>query len=100
MTQNTLDVAEKIQEQIGGRAFAMMGATNLMGDEKSLTFKISGSKNVSHVRVTLDALTDTYRIEFLKIRGVKVSTFHNSYGLQVSQLNEAISNHTGLALSL
>jgi uncharacterized protein YxjI len=97
---NTLEVANEIQRQIGNRAFVMMGAINLMGDEKSLTFKIAGCKTISHIRVTLDALTDTYRIEFIKCRGVKVTPVHTAYHLQCSQLNGAIEEHTGLALSL
>lgn len=67
----SLAVAETIKFQIGSAALCMLGAKNLLADEKSLTFKIQGSpKGVTHIRVTLTPM-DTYTLEFLRCVGTR-----------------------------
>lgn len=66
-----LEVPNIIRQQIGNRAFVMMGAKNLCGDETSLTFDVRGSKLANHVKVTLDP-SDTYTVKVMKIRGNKL----------------------------
>ena len=109
MSNNTatdLTVANIIKDQIGPKAFFMMGAANLLGDESSLTFKVGRNpRSVSHVRVTLDA-DDTYTVEFLRC-----TTSHKTYQttrkvlqsdslVYAEDLHRVIHSGTGLFLSL
>jgi hypothetical protein len=111
MTNNTntasdLTVSRTIAEQIGNRAFFMMGAKDLMGDETSLTFRIGrNSRSVSHIKITLDC-DDTYTVEFLRVR-----TSHKTYQttrtivssepmVYAEDLHRIIESGTGLYLSL
>ena len=101
-----MTVSKTIAAQIGGRALFMLGAKNLMGDEKSLTFKVGrGAKNtkgtITHIRITLDFATDTYNMEFLWVRGTSPVKTRASYeGLYADMMHETISEETGMALSL
>ena len=99
MTTN--QVAQTIAQQIGNRAFFMMGAKNLMADGNTLTFKVgSNAKKVTHVRVTLEPF-DTYRMEFLNIRGFNApKTLSEVDGVYFDGLHQVIESNTGLALSL
>ena len=94
-----LTIANTIAEQIGNRAFFMMGTRSKVGGPNYLSFDVRGSKAVSHVRVTLNAM-DTYDVEFLKIRGTNIKTVSKSEDIYAESLHEIISVHTGLALSL
>jgi hypothetical protein len=66
----TSQAAQTILTQLGGNKFlAMTGASNLLGGENVLSFKIGRNPaKVSHVRITLTAMDD-YQVEFLNIRG-------------------------------
>lgn len=97
--ENTLQVANTIKDQIGSRALFMMGAQNLTGSHNALSFKIRGSKLATHIRVTLDA-SDTYTVEFLKIRGTNIQKPATVCGVYAESLKLTIETHTGLALSL
>ena len=105
------NVANIIAEQIGSRAFVMMGAKNLMGGESHLQFKIgANSKKVTHITVTLtDA--DLYTVRFDKVTKIGfnaktgavtggVKTLAEVERVEVSQLREIITANTGLYLSL
>ena len=100
---NVLEKLKTIASQIGNRAFAMMGASNLMTSGSGLSFKVGRNpKGVTHVKVTLDP-SDTYTVEFLRcslraknIRKV-LGTFDDVYA---EDLRELIESETGLALSL
>lgn len=93
-----MTVPNTIRQQIGNRAFFMMGAKNLCGDATSLQFKICGSK-VTHIRVTLDP-SDTYTVAFIRVRGRKVTELASEEGVYADSLNRVIASNTGLALSL
>ncbi len=98
----SLQVAQTILEQLGGRRFlAMVGAKNIAGDESSVQFSIgNGAKNkINKVRVKLED-SDTYTVEFWSIRGAKfdlVSTFSDVY---CDQLQEIFTAETGFYCTL
>jgi hypothetical protein len=100
MAHKTIDlrVAETISDQIGRRAFLMLGTTQKVADEKSLLFNVRSSKAVNKVRVTLD-LSDTYTVEFFKIGRAPrfdVKVVAEVEGVYFDQLHEIIERHTGL----
>lgn len=97
--QTDMTVANEIRNQLGHAAFVMMGARNLVGDEKSLQFKIQGSRKATHVRITLDP-TDTYTVEFMKVRGYDVKTVASLSMVYADGLRKVIETNTGLYLSL
>lgn len=105
----TNPVAETIAQQIGGRAFTMLGARELIGDTNSLTFRIGrNAQGVSHVRVQLDP-SDTYTVQFLKVsrptrrRGVghiERKVLSEVSDVYVEDLRKIIESKTGLYTNL
>lgn len=99
----TNEIAATIRDQIGGRAFAMMGASNLVAGERSLTWKLGrNAAKATHVRVTLEP-TDLYRVEILKVSAraaTPVATIRDASGIYADQLRGVIEKATGLYLSL
>lgn len=98
-----MQVAQTILEQLGGNKFvAMTGAKNLVGGEGSLQMKLGSgaTNNATHLTVTLDAVTDTYIVQFSKVRGVKVERMPAIYGVHADQLREIFTDQTGLRTSL
>ncbi len=99
-----MTVANTIAQQIGGRAFMMMGAKNKLGDHDSLSFKIGrNAKKVTHITVTLRG-DDTYSVDFLRCRRERgVMTTREiacDEGVYNDQLRAVIEAGTGLYLSL
>jgi hypothetical protein len=103
---NDLSVATTIAEQLGGtsRLKAMIGATNFLGDDKSLSFRFSATaKNLAnHVAITLDP-SDTYTVEFARIGRApefKVNKCGTASMIYADNLRLHIETATGLRLSL
>jgi hypothetical protein len=94
-----LQVANIINDQIGGRAFFMMGTQHKLGGPNDLTFNIRGSVAFNKVKVTLTP-DDTYTVEFYKTRKFNVIRYKKVEGVYVDQLKSTISESTGLALSM
>ena len=106
-----LAVANEIRNQIGHKAFVMMGASNYVGSSEdqekkgALHFKLGkGIKNhkgktVTHVVVTL-CHNDTYTVETYFIRGLTCKPLDLSEGVYVDRLRDTISSLTGCYLSL
>lgn len=96
-----LTVSKTILAQLGSNRFvAMTGAKNFLGDANSLSFKVgSNAQGVTHVRVVLDA-SDTYTMEFLRIRGTSRKELAKREGICHDQLNQVFERHTGLATRL
>lgn len=105
-----------IRDQIGHKALYMLGAYNLVRDdkEKSLAFRIRGSKKVNYVKVTL-APDDTYTMEFGRIRKPDYRLNFTSAEdymkklykvvdtvdrIDAEELNRTIEQHTGLYTKL
>ena len=107
--QTDMTIANIIAQQIGGRAFFMLGTNQKIGDERSLAFNVRGAREtgVNKIRVTLE-LDDTYTVEFWKVplgaRAIVADKrpvlLHSSPGVYADGLHECIEFHTGLALSL
>jgi hypothetical protein len=94
-----MTVATEIRDQLGARALAMMGATNVLGDERALQFKIGGCKKITNIRIEL-ADDDTYTVEFWKIRGFDMTKIHTAEMVYADGLRQVIEGQTGLYLSL
>jgi len=94
-----LTIATEIRNQIGHKALYMMGAKHIAGDEKSLRFKIRGSKRVNYIKVTLNSM-DTYDIEFGKIWGRGYKVIAEKHLVYNDMLHAIIETETGLCFSL
>lgn len=99
-TNEKLAVANEIARQIDGAAFFMMGTTEKFGDETSLSFNVRGSRIASKIKVTLDPATDTYEIDFYKIRKYEIVSHQSVERIYGDALCRVIERYTGLALSL
>ena len=100
-----MQVAETIREQIGPLAFRLIGASTLVGDANSLTFKVGkNAKGVTHVKVTLDP-SDTYIVSARKVRINRTTYAVDSRevgkvsGVYFDGLRGAIESVTGLYTS-
>lgn len=95
----SIEVAKTILEQFGGRRFvAMTGAKNFTGSPNSLQFALPSyfAKNgINRVRVTL-LPSDTYRVEFFKIRATKVTPISSFDGIYADGLSSVFTTETGL----
>lgn len=98
-----LEVANIILEQRGSQRFALVtAAKNLVASPDgcgALTFQINGRDGVNRVRVTLTA-ADDYTMEFMKVRGCKVTIAHKTEGVYCDKLRSVFEAHTGLYASL
>ena len=96
---------EEMKRQIGPRAFYMLGASNLGGSQTVdgdpvLSFRVGrNDKGVTHVRVIL-APDDTYRVESLAVRGMKVRVVAEIGDVYCDQLHAVLESHTGMRTSL
>jgi hypothetical protein len=86
------EVANTILKQLGGGTFCVMvGAKFITALPNGISLKIM--RNVSkatHIRITLDT-NDLYHVEFIKCRGVSISTvkeFENVYFDQLVSIFE------------
>ena len=94
---SNLAIANEIRNQLGGMAFVMMGAKNLVGGNDFLQFKIgSNEKNVRTIRIRLDP-SDTYTVQFFNNRGNVLTECSDVY---CDSLHNIIEEKTGLYLSL
>lgn len=100
-TQSDLTVAMTILEQLGGNRFrAMTGARKFGGTANSLDFKLGrNGKNITDVRITLMP-SDTYRMEFLKVRAGKVKIASTVEDVYNDSLRAVFTAETGLYTSM
>lgn len=96
---SNLTVAKTIQQQIGHKAFCMMGTKHLLGSENSLSFDVKGSRFCSHILIRLDP-SDTYTIEFVNCRNHERHVVKSVDMVYWEDLHHIISSNTGLCLSL
>lgn len=97
MTNTT--TATEILNQIGNKALMMLGALNYGATDNSLSFKIRGSKTVSHINIELNSM-DLYDVTFIKIRGTNFKEVEKCEGIYSDMLHNAIERVTGLYTSL
>jgi hypothetical protein len=94
-------VAKTILDQLGNNKFlAMTGAKNLVGSDKSLSFRYPTSVNkhgakTNAVYITLDP-SNTYSITSMYIRGLNVKTVEVRSEVYFDTLHEAFTALTGL----
>jgi len=101
--ETTLHVAETILQQLGGAGHlqAMIGAKQFVGDELMLQFKWSAKARggMNTVVISLEP-TDTYRVEFYKIRGADSRLIESRSGVYADGLARLFENTTGLYIRL
>ncbi len=95
------EVAATILSQLGGNRFvAMTGSSSFVYGDNMLNFRVgSNPKRVKAVRITLEP-SDTYKVEFLVMRNLKMITLSEASGVYCDNLREVFENHTGLLTSL
>ena len=95
------NIAKTILQQLGGNKFiAMTGAKNLGFTNNGLQMKIGrNSKGITHVIISLKS-TDTYDVEFTKMRGVNRKVVKKLKGLYADQLGKIFTKFTGLRTRL
>jgi hypothetical protein len=96
IVRGSLAVEKEILSQLGGPRFIVMtGASNLVGGNNTLAFKVGkNDKKVTHVRVTLEP-SDTYKVEFLKIVGTKKPVnLYTAEDVYAEDLQRVFTNHT------
>ena len=95
-----MSIAQTIADQIGRRAFFMMGAKHLTDSGQTLRFRVGrNSERVNIVTVTLDA-SDTYSLRFSYLRGIKDTERSSVEGIYADQLHIALESGTGMRMSL
>ena len=100
------EVAQIIASQIGGTAFAMMGAKQITAcvfkvGEESLSWKVGrNAHSITHITVTLEP-SDTYKVVFTRC-GPKIgrTVVAEHTGIYVESLHGLIESETGFYLSL
>lgn len=94
------NVAQIIQQQLGGKALYMLGAKNLLAGRDYLSFRIGrNSKGVNYIKITLND-KDLYDVEFGSIRGTKYTVKKEVKDVYVGELHEIIERYTGMYTSL
>lgn len=86
--------------QLGGhgRLKAFVGAQNFMVGTDSVSFRFKGSKKANYLKITLDP-SDTYILEFGKIRGHEYKVTKTLENIYCDQLVEIFEDTTDLFLS-
>lgn len=99
------EIAKIIAQQIGGKAFYMLGAKNKIYGENEkgqtyLGFKIRGSRKANYIKVIYNDGLDIYNIEFGKIRNFEYKIVKTVEEVYCDQLHDIIEKETGLYTSL
>jgi len=94
-----LSIAKDIKEQIGHKAFYMMGAWNLVAHENGLSFRIKGSSKYNYIKVEVTGM-DLFNVTFMKLGKDKIIRQEKVEGIYNDMLHKTIETNTGLYLSL
>ena len=99
-------VARTILAQLGGGRFiAMTGANHFLAGRSELQFRIPlcgrQRRNINGIRIEL-AGDDTYRVQFYYIyrTGLRLNEVSKHEGIYEDNLQQLVTEQTGLALSL
>lgn len=96
----TNNIGQTIAQQIGNRAFTMIGARGLVALEDGLQFSVGrNAKKVTKLVVKLDA-DDTYTVTAWNIRGVNCRELASHSFVYADQLHTVIESLTGMYTSL
>lgn len=97
-----MNTAQTILQQLGGRRFqAMTGAKNFIAhSDGSLSFRLPSTPHyvkdgINAVKISLNA-ADLYDLEFLRVRGTKLTTKHIISDIYAEELQGAFTFATGL----
>ena len=94
-----MSIAKTIMEQIGNRAFMMIGGKNFIDHDGALSFKIGrNSKSVNYVKVTLNAM-DTYDIVYSWVTKNGIKERSRDEGMYFDMLRDSIERNTGMYTS-
>jgi hypothetical protein len=101
----SMQVAQTILDQLGGRQFLMMvGGKDLvsLSGDGGLALKFgSGARNkANRVRVEYDYGSDTYNVEFGKIFKHEWKTVSRHEGIYADMLQDLFTSETGFYTSL
>jgi hypothetical protein len=101
MTTSTMNPAEQILAQLGGRRFiAMTGAVcHSDNDGRTLIVKFKGSKIANLMYITLNEM-DTYDVEICKYRGENMKTVKEVKNAYADMLKTIFETTTFLRTSL
>lgn len=93
-------IAKTTLAQLGGGKFiAMTGAKNFIrGNDGSLHFQLPArfaTNGATRVKVMLDP-TDTYTMEFFRVRKMEAVTISRHEGLYCDMLQDVFTSETGL----
>lgn len=96
--------AGEVLKQLGGNKFiAMTGAKNFVQDQKTkmFAFKIGGGakKSINYIRIKLTSM-DLYDMEFIRLRGGKITVVAKETGVYNDQLQTFFTKHTGMYIHL
>jgi len=97
-----MQIAKTILEQLGGNQFlAMTGAKNLTSGENFLSFRLpmKTRDGANYWKIKLMP-SDTYDIETMSVRGLKVTPKTQKYNIYNDQLRGIFEDITGLRTSL
>jgi hypothetical protein len=97
--EKTMSVATTILEQLGGGKFRVMtGAKHFVEDGDKLIFMLPShfAKNGINKVVVRLMPSDTYEMEFWKIRGTQFKLISQVKDIYNDQLQEIFTKHTGL----
>ncbi len=95
-------IAQTILEQLGnGRFIAMTGAKTFVYGERTLQFRIGrgATGGINCIRIELEG-SDTYKVEFFKIRGLNCDLKKEINGLVAEDLQRVFTNETGFETRL
>ena len=101
-TQDSIAIANTIAEQIGGRAFLMLGTRQKLAIDKGLLFDLRGSPmNIHKIQVRLEP-SDTYTVQFWSGATGRhpAKLIHESDNIYADGLCQCIEINTGLRTSL
>lgn len=94
-----MSIAKTIAEQIGNRAFMMIGGKNLCDHGDALSFKIGrNSKSVNYVKVTLNSM-DTYDVVYSWVTKNGIKERSRDEGMYFDMLRDSIERNTGMYTS-
>lgn len=99
MSTASIHIASTILEQLGGQRFvALVGARSPAAIKNGLAFRLPSYlalKGINAVRITLDP-SDTYTVEFSKIRGTQFVEVSKFDGIYADGLAALFTAETGL----
>lgn len=101
----TLDVANTIVQQLGGRKFiAMTGARNFVGRDTGVSFRLPGSGGFTKQGINVVAIeltpADTYTVLFSRLRAGVLKVLAEHHDVYFDSLQEIFTRETGLATHL